>query len=128
MSGSMILAQSAQDIEFVALIINLFSLFVTIIVLIGWWKIFEKAGKPGWAAIIPIYNLIVLMQITGKPEWHVILMLIPCVNIFFFFGVCSSLARSFGKDTGYALGLFFLSGIFFPLLGFSEARYHGPQG
>ena len=92
----------------------------------GWWKVFTKAGKPGWAAIIPIYNFIVLLEIVGRPTWWVVLMLVPLVNIVIGIMVHLELARSFGKGTGFALGLIFLGMIFFPILGFGSARYQGP--
>ena len=56
-------------------------LLVAILVIAGLWRVFTKAGKPGWAALIPIYNLIVLLQITGKPAWWLLLFLIPGVNV-----------------------------------------------
>lgn len=90
------------------------------------WKIFEKAGKPGWAALIPIYNVIVLLEIVGRPVWWVILMLIPIVNVVVWIIVSLDLSKSFGHDTLYGLGLFFLSFIFYPVLAFSSDRYHGP--
>src|SRR5436305_8721961 len=87
------------------------------------WKIFTKAGKPGWAAIIPIYNLIVLLEIAGKPLWWFILMLIPFVNIVVFIMVLVSIARNFGKGAGFAIGMLLLPFIFYPMLGFGDARY-----
>jgi hypothetical protein len=87
------------------------------------WKIFTKAGKPGWAAIIPIYNLIVLLEIAGKPLWWFILMLIPFVNIIVFIMVLVSIARNFGKGVGFAIGMLLLPFIFYPMLGFGDARY-----
>lgn len=92
------------------------------------WKVFTKAGKPGWAAIIPIYNLVVLLQIVGKPIWWIILMLIPIVNIIIQIIVTHQLSKSFGKDVGFTLGLIFLGFIFFPILGFGDAKYMGPGG
>lgn len=89
------------------------------------WKIFTKAGQPGWAAIIPIYNLYVLLQIVGRPGWWIILMLIPCVNIVVMILVYLDLARVFGKDTGFAIGLILLSPIFIPILAFGDAQYQG---
>jgi len=87
------------------------------------WKVFEKAGKPGWAAIVPIYNLIVILEIAGKPIWWIILMLIPLVNIIVGFMVYTSIAANFGKGMGFALGMIFLPFIFFPILGFGDAQY-----
>ena len=91
----------------------------------GLWKVFQKAGKPGWAAIIPIYNLIVLLEITGKPIWWFILYFIPVVNLIPLFLVSIELARRFGKGTGFGIGLALLGFIFYPILGFGDARYQG---
>jgi len=90
------------------------------------WKVFTKAGKPGWAAIIPIYDVIVLMEIIGRPTRWVLLYLIPGVN--FVVGIINSidLAKSFGKDVVYGLGLSFFSFIFYPMLGFGKSIYTGP--
>ena len=101
---------------------------VAIIVIVALWKIFEKAGKPGWAAIIPIYNVIVLLEIVGKPWWWIILFFIPIVNIIFAIWATNLLSKSFGKNEGFTLGLIFLSFIFYPILGFGDAKYQGPAG
>jgi hypothetical protein len=90
------------------------------------WKIFTKAGEPGWAAIVPIYNFIVLLKIAGKPAWWFILMLLPFVNIVILAMVCISLAKNFGKSAGFGWGLFLLGIIFGPILAFGDARYQ-PQ-
>lgn len=100
-------------------------LVVMVVVIAGMWKVFTKAGQPGWAAIVPIYNIIVLLQIAGKPVWWVILMLIPFVNFIVAILVCIAVAEKFGKSTAYGLGLAFLGIIFFPMLGFGDARYQG---
>ncbi|RLD52326.1 MAG: hypothetical protein DRI94_03485 [Bacteroidetes bacterium] len=93
----------------------------------AFWKVFVKAGKPGWAAIIPIYNIIVMLEITGKPIWWiVIILLIPIVNIIFLIWMINLISLSFGKDTGFTLGLIFLAPIFWPILGFGKAEYKGP--
>lgn len=101
----------------------LFWLVIVLLVLIGWWKVFEKAGQPGWAAIIPIYNLIVLIQIARKPIWWIILFIIPIVNIYAIIVVYHRLAKSFGKDVGFTIGLIFLNAIFMCILGFGDAQY-----
>ena len=98
-------------------------LAVVVLTLAGWWKIFVKAGKPGWAAIIPIYNVIVLLQIVQKPLWWILLLLIPLVNFVVAIIVNLELARRFGKGTAFGLGLAFLSFIFAPILGFGDATY-----
>lgn len=99
---------------------------LVLLMIISMWKIFTKAGEPGWAAIVPIYNFIVLLKIAGKPVWWFVLMLIPFVNIVIAIMVCISLAHNFGKSTGYGLGLAFLGIIFGPMLAFGDARYQ-PQ-
>ena len=101
---------------------------VMILVIVALWKIFEKAGKPGWAAIIPIYNIIVLLEIVGKPLWWIILFLIPFVNIIFGIWVTNLLSKSFGKNEGFTVGLILLPFIFYPILGFGSAKYEGPAG
>ena len=92
------------------------------------WKIYQKAGKPGWAVIIPIYNIIILLEIIGKPIWWLFLMLIPGVNIVFSVWATNLLSKSFGKDEAFTVGLILLSIIFYPILGFGSAQYQGPAG
>jgi hypothetical protein len=98
---------------------------VAILVIAGLWRVFTKAGKPGWAALIPIYNFIVLLQIAGKPAWWFLLFLIPGVNFVILILVMIGVAKAFGKGTGFTLGLLFLSPIFVPVLGFGNSRYVG---
>ena len=102
-----------------------FLFFAVWIVTIVWlWKIFEKAGKPGWGALIPIYNLILWLEIVRRPGWWIILIVIvPFANIICSIIVIFDLAKSFGKGVGYGFGLLFLPLIFFPMLGFSDAEY-----
>lgn len=90
------------------------------------WKIYDKAGEPGWAAIIPIYNVIVLLKIVGRPIWWLLLLMIPFVNFIIAILVMIDLAKSFGQGAGYGLGLVFLPFIFSPMLAFGDASYGGP--
>jgi hypothetical protein len=92
------------------------------------WKVFTKAGEPGWWAIIPIANIVILLKVVGRPWWWVILWLIPIVNIIIAIFVVIDFAKSYGKSGGFAVGLFFLGFIFVPILGFGPARYLGPAG
>ena len=103
-------------------------LAIIILLIAAEWKIFTKAGKPGWAVIIPIYNIIVFLQIIGKPWWWIILLLIPIVNFIFLIWMINLLSKSFGKGTGFTIGILFLSIIFIPILGFGSASYVGPAG
>ena len=110
------------------IIICSISLATAVFLIAAQWKVFEKAEQPGWACIIPIYNTIVLLRIVGKPWWWILLMLIPIVNIIFAIWMTNLLSKSFGKDEGFTIGLILLSFIFYPILGFGNARYHGPYG
>ena len=101
-------------------------LAVLVVYVIGGWKMYEKAGQPGWAVLIPFYNTYVLLKIVGRPGWWLILYFIPLVNIVIWIIVSIDLAKSFGKGTGFAVGLIFLGPIFFCILGFGDARYLGP--
>ena len=98
-----------------------------ILMIAAGWKVFTKAKKPGWAVIIPIYDIIVILQIVGKPLWWLILFFIPFVNFIFIVIVTHALSKSFGKGVGFTLGLLFLGFIFLPILGFGDAKYVGPQ-
>ena len=104
----------------------IFYLAFTILILAAWWKIFTKAGQPGWACIIPIYNLYVWCKIVGRPWWWILLMLIPFVNLIILIILIIDLAKSFGKGVGFGIGLLLLPVIFFPILGFGSAQYQGP--
>ncbi|MCE2779389.1 MAG: DUF5684 domain-containing protein [Algoriphagus sp.] len=110
--------------------IGLFIIYFAVIVLLiaSMWGVFAKAGKPGWAALIPIYNLIVLLEIVGKPWWWLLLMMIPLLNIVFAVWTYNLLSKSFGKSEGFTVGLLLLSIIFLPILAFGEAKYQGPAG
>ncbi|WP_226895514.1 DUF5684 domain-containing protein [Luteolibacter marinus] len=105
---------------------GIIGLLIIILVIAALWKVFVKAGQPGWAAIVPIYNAVILLKITGKPMWWIILMFIPLVNVVIGILVAISLAERFGKGVGFGLGLSFLPMIFYPILGFGDARYLGP--
>lgn len=108
-------------------IIAVFGVFA-LVGIIAQWRVFQKAGRSGWASIVPIYNLYVLLKIVGKPGYWMLLMLIPFVNIYFAIKTVHLLSKSFGKDTGFTLGLLFLSFIFYPILAFGGSKYLGPYG
>ncbi|OAI51395.1 signal peptidase I [Planctomycetaceae bacterium SCGC AG-212-F19] len=112
-------------------VLILVELAVAVAGIVGMWKVFEKAGQPGWAAIIPFYNVIVLLQIVNRPIWWFFVCLIPCIGfpilaLVFGWMVTQDLAKSFGKDMGFGIGLFFLGFVFYPILGFGDAKYIGP--
>lgn len=108
------------------MVMMLIQIAIVVVSIAGMWTTFAKAGKPGWAAIIPIYNIIVWLEIVGRPIWWVVLFLIPCVNVIIAAILSIDMAKSFGKGAGFGVGLWLLGFIFWPLLGFGNARYLGP--
>ena len=84
------------------------------------WKVYAKAGRPGWASLVPIYNVWVLLEMGGKPGWW---MFVPFANIVFLILATLEIARRFGKSTAFGLGLIFLGGIFYAILAFGDAKY-----
>ena len=113
----------------VALIVPIiiFAIMVTVIEIVGAWFMFQKAGEPGWAAIIPIYNYLIAIKIAGKQWWYLLLMMIPVVNLVVYIIILNGLAKNFGKGTGFTVGLFFFRFIFIPILGFGNAVYSGDK-
>jgi hypothetical protein len=105
---------------------GLIGLLVGVVMVVAMWKIFTKAGQPGWGCLIPIYNWYLLLKIAGRPGWWLVLMFIPFVNFVIIIIVSLDLAKSFGKGAGFGIGLILLSPIFFPILGFGDAKYVGP--
>jgi hypothetical protein len=99
---------------------------ILLIIVVSMWKIFVKAGKPGWAAIIPIYNIIVLLEIVNKPVWWIILLFIPIINIIFLIIIIHRLSLSFGQGVGFTILLIFLGIIGYPMLAFGDYKYVGP--
>lgn len=91
--------------------------------IVSMWRIYLKAGMPGWAVLVPIYNLVVLLKIVKKPVWWFFLLLIPLVNIVFAVWITNLLSKSFGKDEGFAAGLLLLSFVFYPILAFGSPTY-----
>lgn len=105
--------------------ILIFYLVIVVLMIASMWKIFTKAGKPGWAAIIPIYNFIVLLEIVGKPIWWILLLIIPLVNFIILIIVTHRLSLSFGQGVGTTILLIILPVIGYPMLGFGSATYVG---
>ncbi len=103
-------------------------LVIIVVMIASIWKIFTKAGKPGWASIIPIYNIIVLLEIVNKPVWWIVLLLVPFVNFVILIIIYLELAKVFGKSAGFGVGLILLGIVFFPMLAFGDASYQGAGG
>ncbi len=125
---SFILAQGSdglQELPQVSPVGIIIGLAVAVLMIASLWKVFTKAGQPGWACLVPIYNAIVLLKIAGKPAWWFLLLLIPFVNFIIIIMVSIAVAEKFGKGTGFGLGLAFLGFIFYPVLAFSDAKYQG---
>jgi hypothetical protein len=92
------------------------------------WRLFEKAGREGWEAIVPLYSTYVQLKIVGKPWWWLLLMFIPIVNIIFIIWMTNMLSKSFGKDEGFTVGMLLLWFVFYPILALGDASYQGPFG
>ncbi|WP_207554826.1 DUF5684 domain-containing protein [Acidiluteibacter ferrifornacis] len=101
----------------------LISSIIWLIMVIAHWKLFTKAGQPGWASIIPIFNFYILLKIIGKPSWWLILLFIPVANVIIAIWSTNLLAKRFGKDELYTFGLLLFPYIFYPILAFGSAKY-----
>ncbi len=108
----------------IPIFVLLFALAFSIFLLVCRWKIFVKAGKEGWKSIIPIYNIIILIEIVKKPTWWIFLLLIPIYNIYIMFTLNIRLSKSFGKNELFGILLTFFNFIFEPILAFSDAKYN----
>lgn len=117
-------SSAAAGIGIVGTIIYLAFIVFAVVVM---WKVFVKAGQPGWAAIIPIYNIYVWLKVAGRPGWWLILFLIPIVNIVMALIVSMDISKSFGKDSVFGVvGLWLFSLIGYAILAFGGAQYRGP--
>ncbi len=89
----------------------------------GVMRVFSKGGAPGWAALVPVYNLVQLLRLSNLPLMpYLLLLFFPCVNVVLFGVIHVHLAKRFGRGTAFGLGLAYLPFLFYPLLGFGEAR------
>lgn len=124
------------------IIYMLVCLAIVAVTIIGMWKVFTKAGKEGWKSLIPVYNMYTLCEIIGVSPWWILIVfvgglvcIIPVIGwlaymaaaIYFGILVAKSTANAFGKDTAYAVGLYFLGPIFYCILGFGKAKYEGAK-
>jgi len=122
------MSSSDSAAAFVAAIVGLVVYMVVIIVCIAvMWKLYRKANKPGWAAIVPVYNYVVLLEIVGRPIWWILLTFVPIVNIYIAFVIALDLAKSFGKSTGFGVANFLVPFVTYPILALSKgSHYMGP--
>lgn len=110
-----------------AVVTWLITMVIAVASLVGMWKVYAKAGEPGWAAIVPYMNTYKLFKIAYGNGWKFLFLLVPIANIYFGIMVYVKLAKAFGKGGGYAAGLIFLNPIFMIMLGFDDSTYLGPQ-
>jgi hypothetical protein len=110
-------------------IISIVYLAVFALIIVSMWKLFVKAGKPGWASIVPIYNSYQVTQIAGRPWWWLLLMLIPFAGIVFAVIIVVDFVKSYGKSTGFALLALFLPFVAYPIMALDKnVVYRGPAG
>lgn len=103
------------------IIVWIIAMAASVLMIISMWKVFKKLGKPGWAAIVPFYNVYVLCcEIAEKQWWYILLLCVPLANIYAMYVIYDAVAKKFGKDTGYTIGMIFLPIVFFPMLAFSK--------
>ena len=129
-------------LTYFVLVVMIIILVISLLMAIGQCKLFRKAGKRGWEAFIPIYNIYTLCRVTGvNPRWIIIVFVLSIIttimpsisilgtaaSVYFFILLAISVARSFGKTDVYAIGIFFLGFIFYIILGFDNSKYLGPK-
>src|SRR4051794_2519099 len=125
----LVVAQASGDASGAAggsIIGSLIWLAIVVLMVVSAWKLFDKAGQPGWASLIPIYNTIVMLRITGHSGWWILGMMVPFLNFFVLIRLVFNLASVFGHGIGFGFGLLLLPFIFFPILAFGDSRYVGP--
>jgi hypothetical protein len=115
--------QMISGADFGILITAVLTVAVSVLGVAGMWRVYEKAGEPGWACLVPIYNFIVLLRIAGERWWCIFLLLIPGINAAVYLLVTLDVARRFGKGILFGLGLLWAGFVFYPILGFGNAKY-----
>ncbi len=121
----------SSSVAFIGMFYALFPFILIIagLIIAATWKLYEKANQPGWAAIIPIYTLIITLRIGKKPEWWVLLMIIPYIGLIWYIWSLNRFVKAYGKDTGWTIGCIFLPYIFLPIMAWSKnIQYIGDGG
>jgi len=103
----------------------LIALVICVFMVAAMWRVFTKAGQPGWGCLIPFYNVYLMLKIAGKPGWWLVFFFIPVINLVVQIVMTIDIAKNFGRGGWFAAGLFFLPIIFFPVLAFGESVYIG---
>ncbi|WP_088654183.1 DUF5684 domain-containing protein [Geofilum rhodophaeum] len=102
---------------------SMLSMLLTLVSIATFWQIFEKAGQAGWKSLIPVYNILVFLQIINKPWWWIFLFMLPLINLIFGIWATNLLSKRFGLSAWFTLGILFLPFLFLPVLAFGKARY-----
>ncbi|AAV48360.1 unknown [Haloarcula marismortui ATCC 43049] len=123
-----VLATPLQSSDAGGIVLLLFQLLLAAIQIAGMWMVFKKAGHAGWKAIIPIYNLYIMLRIGENAWWWLLLVFIPVINLYALYKIHAGVARAFGRGIGFGLGLTFLGILFFPLLGFGDYQHRQSGG
>lgn len=119
-SGSDFSSAAGAGLGIFLILAWVFAIAIWVVSLISMWKVFKKAGKPGWASIVPYYNFYVMTQIAGVEWWYLLLLLVPFANIYAMYKIYDGIAKNFGKSTGFTFGLIFLPFVFFAILAFNK--------
>lgn len=106
-----------------ALLFVLIYIGIIVLMITSVWKVFTKANQPGWAAIVPIYNIIIMLEVAKKPTWWVAMYFIPIANFVFMIMTLNGISKNFGKDEGFTVGMVLLGIVFWPILAFGNAQY-----
>lgn len=116
-------AKELQTLQTMIVPLSIVLAVLTLLFIIEYWMILNKANKPGWSILIPFYNVIVILQTAQRPLWWIILLLIPLVNIPFLLIIRYDLSKIFGKSTGFAIGFMILPFLFRPIIAFGKSKY-----
>lgn len=106
-----------------SMIAMLIWLAICVFFIVCMWKVFVKAGEPGWGCLVPFYNVYLFVKIAGRPWWWFILLLVPLINIIISIIIPFDIAKRFDKGIGFGFGLLFLGFIFYPILAFDDSTY-----
>jgi hypothetical protein len=109
-------------------ILSLLYSSILVLTMASQWAFYEKAGKAGWICLVPVWNILVLLEIVGKPWWWIFLFMLPFVNVIWAIWMYNMLSKSFGYSEGFTVGLILLPFVFLPILGFGSSKYIGPYG
>ena len=101
-------------------------LAASIFFIVSMWKVYAKAGRPGWGCLIPIYNLYLLLRMAGMSGWWLLACFVPLLNLVPTFMIPFGVAKNFEKGVGFGVGILLLPIVFYPILAFGEARFVGP--